>query len=238
MTRRPVPPGRAAGTGVARALSIALVTLVLALAVLGTAGPAQAAGYRYWSFWQLDRGGAGGWTYATQGPSAARPDDGAVVGFRFAVSVDSKDATRPRGGHDFATICADTPARSGSKRLALVLDFGTPADAPQGERPPQPRTVCARVDEDATAADALAAVAKPLRYNSNLLLCAIAGYPRTGCGEQVSGSEPAGGAARPSAAPAEQTAGHHIPSAPVLVGVAAVALLGVAAVWQARRRRG
>ncbi|WP_255950741.1 SCO2322 family protein [Streptomyces odontomachi] len=244
MTRRPVRGTRRrplGGAGLRRALTGALLALALALVALVTAGPAEAAGYRYWSFWQLDRGDAGGgsWAYATQGPSVARPDDGAVVGFRFAVSADSKDATRPRGGHDFTTICAGTPARSATKRIALVLDFGTTADAPQGERPPERRTACARVEKDATAADALASVAEPLRYNSNLLLCAIAGYPRTGCGEQVSGAKPAGGStAQASAKASQEAAGHHIPSASVLVGVAAVALLGVAAVWQARRRRG
>ncbi|MYZ41290.1 hypothetical protein GT002_40835, partial [Streptomyces sp. SID4917] len=47
------------------------------------------------------------------------------------------------------------------------------------------RAECALLGEDATAAEALAAVAKPLRYNSEALLCAISGYPATGCGEQV-----------------------------------------------------
>lgn len=56
-----------------------LVPLLLAplLLVLTAAGQAQAVGYRYWSFW--DRTG-GSWTYATQGPSTARPSDGDVEG--------------------------------------------------------------------------------------------------------------------------------------------------------------
>ncbi|MFI6348767.1 SCO2322 family protein [Streptomyces sp. NPDC050560] len=209
---------------------LGVVGLLLA-GVLG-AGTAQAAGYRYWSFWQLD---GGDWTYASRGPSVERPDDGAVLGFRFSVSEDSGDAATPRGGHGFAAICAHTPARDGDKRLALVLDFGVAADAPAGETPPKARTACARVDGDGSAADALAAVAKPLRYDSVALLCAIAGYPRTGCGEQVSGARPTAA----SSASADRHGGDgHTPSAGIAAGVAVVAVLGAAALWQARRRRG
>ncbi|WP_245239388.1 SCO2322 family protein [Streptomyces sp. MZ04] len=200
------------------------------------AAPAQAAGYRYWSFW--DRDGAK-WAYATQGPSTARPDDGAVQGFRFSVSEDSQDSAKPRGPADFGTICAKTPAEDGKKRVALVIDFGTAQDAPDGETPPKPRTACARVADDATSADALAAVAKPLRYDSNALLCAIADYPKSGCGEQVSGNgqsekKPTTG----ESAQGKKDASDGGPSVGLIAGVAAIAVLGASAVWQARRRRG
>lgn len=220
--------------------SALLVVLSAVLAVLG-AGPAQAAGYRYWSFWE---GSASGWTYATQGPSLVRPDDGSVQGFRFSVSADSQDASKPRRSPDFAKICADTPAQGGSKRVALVIDPGTAADAPAGETPPAPRTACARVPQDASSADALASVAKPLRYGDGALLCAISGYPATGCGEQVSGDrETKGDSSGKPTATAASTGGSSSdggggPSAGVLVGIGAVLLLGVAAVAQARRRRG
>lgn len=201
----------------------ALVLAVLLL-LLGTAGQAQAVGYRYWSFWDLT---GGRWTYATQGPSTARPSDGDVQGFRFAVSEDSQQASKPRGGTDFASICAKSPAQQGKKRVALVIDFGTPTDAPSGETPPSPRTACARVLSDATSAEALASVAKPLRYDTNALLCAIAGYPSTGCADQISTTT-----AKPK--PTDQGG----PSLGLLAGAAAVAALGGAAIWQSRRRRG
>lgn len=218
-----------------------LVPLLAACAVLlGLAGPAQAAGYRYWSFWESGGSGGSGWSYATQGPATARPADGDVNGFRFAVSTDSQDADRPRPAPDFAAICGATPAKDGTKRVGVVIDFGTEADAPEGSgRPPAPRAVCARVRTDATGADALAAVAKPLRYNGQALLCAIAGYPRTGCGEQVS-STPGGPSPAGSSPPPED---HPVmdlepgPSVGVVAGLAAVAVLGAAAGWQARRRR-
>ncbi|MBK3530985.1 hypothetical protein JHN61_19315 [Streptomyces sp. MBT67] len=216
-----------------------LAALVAASAVLLGAGSAQAAGYRYWSFWE---GNGKNWEYATQGPSLLRPDDGTVQGFRFAVSEDSGDADQPRRAPDFGAICADTPAKDGRKRVALVIDPGTTTDAPDGEKPPALRTACAQVAPDASSAEALAAVAKPLRYDDSAMLCAISGYPRTGCGEQVSGDS---GSAKPSD-PAKTTDGPEKsdegdggggPSVGLLVGIGAVLLLGIAAVVQARRRR-
>ncbi|MBD0417935.1 hypothetical protein H0H10_01885 [Streptomyces sp. TRM S81-3] len=207
----------------------AALLVLAALLLIGSAGQAQAAGYRYWSFWDRD---GDRWTYATQGPSTARPSDGDVQGFRFAVSENSDDAAQPRGSADFAAICAKTPAREGSKRVALVLDFGTASDAPSGETPPARRTACARISPDATTADALAAVAGPLRYDTNALLCAIAGYPASGCGEQV--------AQRPEQKETEEeksTPDDGGPSVGLFAGVAIVAVLGGAAAWQARRRR-
>lgn len=203
-----------------------------AFLLLGSAGQAQAAGYRYWSFWERD---GGHWSYATQGPSVARPSDGEVQGFRFAISENSGDAAQPRGTADFATICAKTPAKDGSKRVALVLDFGTASDAPSGETPPAGRTACASVPPDATTADALAAVAGPLRYNTNALLCAIAGYPKSGCGEQVTQDE--GKQDVTAAAEEKNTSDDGGPSLGLIAGIAVIAALAAAGAWQARRRR-
>ncbi|MFC8824407.1 SCO2322 family protein [Streptomyces sp. NPDC057137] len=218
-------------------LVAALFAFTGALTVPG-AGTAHAAGYRYWSFWESD---GATWTYATQGPALARPADGAVNGFRFAVSADSQDAAKPRETPDFAAVCGSTPAKSGSKRVAVVVDPGTEADAPDGEKPPAPLAGCARVDTEATSADALAAVAKPLRYNSDALLCGITGYPKSGCGDQISGD---GATPTPTASRATgglQKAdedGGSTPSVGILAGAAAVLTLATAAIWQARRRRG
>ncbi|XKK59548.1 SCO2322 family protein [Streptomyces sp. ARC32] len=213
----------------------AVLLVLAAFLLIGTAGQAQAAGYRYWSFWDRD---GGKWVYATQGPSTARPSDGDVQGFRFAVSENSGDAAQPRGTADFASICAKTPAEEGSKRVALVLDFGTAPDAPSGETPPAPRTACAQLSPDATTADALAAVADPLRYNTNALLCAIAGYPKSGCGEQVSQEreeqEKQGTTTTPEQKDTSDDGG---PSVGLIAGVAVIATLAATGAWQARRRR-
>ncbi|WP_225830779.1 SCO2322 family protein [Streptomyces sp. NK08204] len=216
-------------TAVRRAATLLVAVLVL----FAGAAQARATGYRYWSFWERS---GGHWTYATQGPSTARPDDGAVEGFRFAVSDDSADADRPRGTADFTTICAHTPARPGTKRVALVIDFGTPADAPSGEAPPAGRTACVRISPGATTAEALAKVAGPLRYDTNALLCAIVGYPRKGCGEQVSSGT--GKKGKQGSTAAGNTASHKDggPSLGLPVGAGVVALLAGAAIWRARRR--
>ncbi|MFK4064358.1 SCO2322 family protein [Streptomyces sp. NPDC029674] len=221
MTRSRVGHGPAVG-----------VFLAALLSVLVAAPAAQAAGYRYWSFWDRD---GGRWTYASQGPGTARPEDGDVQGFRFAVSEDSKDAAKPRGAAGFDTICASTPPEDGRKRVALVIDFGLPKDAPKGETPPAPRRACAQVAPDATTADALASVAKPLRYDTKALLCAIEGYPKSGCGDQVKGTLTTQAQPNPDG---DDAGGDGGPSLGVVAGIAAVALLGGAGIWQARRRRG
>lgn len=125
--------------------------------------------------------------------------------------------------------------KDGTKRVAVVVDFGGPADAPPGETPPEKliKVGCAQVREDATGAEALAAVAKPLRYDSAAMLCGIAGYPARGCGEPV-GDQAAASAAPSASASAGEGGGG--PSLGVLVGGAAVLALGGAAVWKARRR--
>lgn len=210
-----------------RRLTPLFLGLGLVLTLLA-ASPALASTYRYWSFWD---GTGGQWKYATQGPSSARPVDGSVQGFHFVVSKDAADqAAAPRTGPDFAAVCSGTPAVDGKKRIAVVIDFGSPADAPAGDAPPQdaPRTACAQLGPDATAAEALAEVAKPLRYNSAALLCSVSGYPKQGCGEPVA-EAPAD-----ASAGTDQSAG---PSAGLLAGIAAVAALAAAALWQSRRRR-
>lgn len=230
---------RAAHHGRARGRARLAVSALLAAVTLlwAGAGTAHAEGYRYWAFWTKD---ADGWTYATRGPAQLRPEDGQVLGFRFGVGDDTGDSPRPRSDATFAEICDDGPAASGRKRLALVLDFGTAAHAPPGETPPRPRTVCAEVAEDATAADALAAEAQPLRYDSHALLCAIAGYPRAGCADQVSDQAPdqqredGARAAEDGAAGADPGG----PSLGLLGSATALALLTLAALWQIRRRRG
>ncbi|WP_432085293.1 SCO2322 family protein [Streptomyces sp. bgisy095] len=199
------------------------------------AAPAHAAGYRYWAYWESDGGKP--WAYATQGPATARPADGDAVGFRFAVSKEADDTAKPTAAPDFARICGDVAAKDGTKRVAVVVDFGGPADAPPGEAPPARRitTGCAQVRSDATGAEALAAVAKPLRYGSGAMLCGIAGYPARGCGEEVA-EEPTAASTAPPTAAEKQDGDGGGPSVGVLVGGAAVLALGGAAIWKARRR--
>ncbi len=212
---------------------IAVTGTALLTALFATAAPAHATSYRYWSFWERDAKGA--WTFAQTGAATTTPQDGTVEGWRFAIGTDSGHAATPRGAADFATICASTNAKEGMKRVALVLDFGTSDDAPDGDTPPAEHTACAQLPTDGTAAEALALVAKPLRYGSSGMLCAIAGFPQTGCGEAVASPGRQAGTPAPSAAPAGK--GGSDSSTGLYAGAAAVVLLGAAAVWQTRRRR-
>ncbi|UNS96831.1 SCO2322 family protein [Streptomyces tubbatahanensis] len=217
--------------------------------------PAAGTGYRYWSFWQRDDSDSGSWAYATEGPATQRPDDGDTLGFRFALSEDSQQAAKPRGTPTFAAACEKTEPEDGSKRVAVRIDFGTRADAPASESgaPPAPRTRCALVPEKASAAEVLAEVASPLRYGSGSLLCAIDHYPAKGCGEQAggdassengdngeNGGDGQGGdrGTRSDEGSGSHAGGEGMSSGLGLTaGVAAVAILGLAAFWQARRRR-
>ncbi|CAG7629554.1 SCO2322 family protein [Actinacidiphila bryophytorum] len=199
----------------------ALPAAAAVLLLLALAAPAHAAGYRYWSYWL--RSGAT-WTYAQTGPAMHTPADGTVEGWRFAVSEDAAaTAAQPRGSADFAAICANVPAAPGRKRVALLIDPGTPADAPDSSAtPPAPRTACAQLPPSASSADALAAVAKPLRYNSAGIVCAITGYPAAGCGDEIS---------------ATPHSSHNGPSLGLIAAAAAIAALALAATWQSRRSR-
>lgn len=240
-----------------RVPSVAALAL-LAVAAAPAPPPAAAAvsdpisvsasgSYRYWSFWEQDEKG-GGWRYATQGPSVLRPSDGSALGFRFSLSENSEKAAKPRGGRGFGEICGGTEAKRDAKRIAVRIDFGTPDHAPPGENPPGPRQACARVAEDATAADALAQVAKPLRYNSDALLCAIDGYPKRGCGEQVAGDGKGSGTSGQGGEGAkdgngekdekdDDGSGTSVGSAAgVATGLAVVAVLAFAAVRRSRRQ--
>nr|WP_107498687.1 SCO2322 family protein [Actinacidiphila yeochonensis] len=219
-----------------------LAGLLAVCALLAAAAPASATGYRYWSYWL--RSGTT-WTYAQTGPAMHTPADGSVEGWRFAVSEDAAaKAAQPRGAADFATICGTTKPVAGHKRIALVIDAGTAADAPSGATPPAVRTACAQVATGASSADALAAVARPLRYDSAGVLCAISGYPRTGCGEEVSSSDGKGTTkATTTASPAGSDSGSGSgsgsggPRLGLIAGACGVLVIALAGVWQTRRRR-
>jgi hypothetical protein len=218
------------------ALATAVLSAVLLALLTVAAVPASATAYRYWAFWSY---GGGTWSYQTQGPNSNVPADGSVDGWRFGVSEDSAHALRPRAAvpPSFARLCAGTPAVSGKKRVAVVVDAGTDPGAPAE------RGACAVLDPQATSAQLLAQVAPPLRYDVNGILCAISGYPAQGCGEAVSdtnGTTPTTAtipAATTATASAAQSGGSSVPVLGWVGGGVLVALLGGAAWWQNRRRR-
>lgn len=176
--------------------AVALAALVIAL----VASPAHAAAYRYWTYWQAAPTAAA-WTFSTQGAGTAVPADGAVEGWAFGVTTDSaspEDA--PSTLPDFAAICADTPAWADGKRVALVIDPGSPALAPDGEVPPPPVTACVVADPDATGYEILRSVADVRTDNG--LVCGVAGYPSAECAPVLDDAQAAELLAEASASPA------------------------------------
>ena len=168
------------GTG---ALALALVAVAL------VAPPAQAAAYRYWTYWQAPVGAAA-WSFATQGPGTSIPADGDVEGWAFTVSTESGNAEdAPATAPDFATICDGTPVQPERKRVALVIDPGPAAVAPDGQAPPAAIAACLVVEPDATGYDVLRAAA-PVRTEDGLV-CGIDGYPSVECAVVLTGAEAA-----------------------------------------------
>lgn len=164
----------------------ALVAVALTLVGLVVAAPAaDATSYRYWTYWL---GGTGDWAFSSQG-AARRPPDGTVEGWRFAVSETAGSSQTPRVASSFDAICGGTTPVDGKKRVGLVLDFGVTADAPGGSTPPDgPVARCVVVPNTATGYDVLVS-ATTIRTEDGLV-CALAGYPRTGCGEPVASPTP------------------------------------------------
>lgn len=146
---------------------LAAATLAFAAAATGQA----AAATPFWGYWQAN---GAKWAFAQTGPASTHPKDGSVEGWRFATSTGTS-GTPPRDLPDFAKACGSIPAKSGSKRVAVVVDSGEQADAPQGQHPVAAKSACAVVPENATGSDVLAAVAMPQTDKSGLV-CAIDAY--------------------------------------------------------------
>jgi hypothetical protein len=143
------------------------LTLVVGL-ILAFAAPASADTTAFWGYWQAD---GSHWAFAKTGPATAHPKEGAVEGWRFA-KANGNTGTPPRAKPEFAKLCGSATAPAGSKRVAVVIDYGDPAEAPSGATPPTSKTACAIVPKAATGSDVLAKVARPQTDKSGLI-CAI-----------------------------------------------------------------
>jgi hypothetical protein len=168
-----------------RATTALLVTTLGALLLgVGLAAPAAAEeGYEYWNYFHEKNGS---WTFSQKGVAQYTPADGSVEGFRYGTSTASQ-GLEPRADLSevhFDSVCEGVEAGNGEKRVALVIDFGTP----QGHgTPPEPRAECAVVAEDASTQQALDTVGD-LRVEDGLT-CGIGGYPPQGCGVPVEDAE-------------------------------------------------
>ena len=169
-----------------------LVALPLTLvALLATAAPAQASTYRYWTYWWGSSTGKSstGWTFAKVGPAGHAVGDTWVLGWRFATSRSTTATARPRQSPDFATLCPRLAPVAGSVRVALVIDYGTTADAPPRQTPPTTSSVrveCVTIAGSPRGSDVLRDVSPPVAVRSeNGLICALDGYPKGECAPVV-----------------------------------------------------
>jgi hypothetical protein len=162
-----------------RPLGALAVLVGVVLATLLPTAAANAAAYRYWGYYQLT---GDTWQFATKGPDQTKPADGAVEGWRFAVGTE--DVTRfPRATVTFDEVCGETPAETGNKRVAVVIDYGRAADTEDNTEPPAPVGRCAVVATEASGLEVLSKVADV--RSDKALICGIDGFPETGCGDEV-----------------------------------------------------
>jgi len=165
-----------------RAAALLITLLTAALATIALASPAQAASFRYWSYWQ---GATGTWVAAETGPGDHTLLDSDVQGWRFTITA-AMPAQGPDNAPAFADLCPDlaaAPATAGQVRVAVVIDSGFTADAPQGQTPPADVVSCVTVPEGSTGNQALAAAGALTEDNG--LVCAINGYPEGECGAEI-----------------------------------------------------
>lgn len=160
------------------------MTGIASAALVATAAPnADAASYRYWSYWSVSAQPSSStpWKFATSGAASRIPKDGEVEGWRFSVSSGAGAGSRPpriAAATAFSALCGSTGPVVGSKRVAVAIDYGVPIDAPAGQSPPAARGGCVVVALTATGATALthAPVSASLRVKDGLI-CGIDGYP-------------------------------------------------------------
>ena len=231
-------PGRAAAL---------FATLVAALlASLALASPAHATAFRYWSYWQ---GASGQWEAAQTGPADHVLVDQDVQGWRFAISTEAV-TQMPDNGPDFSALCPDlaaTGAAAGQVRVAVVIDSGFVADAPEGQTPPADVVSCVTVAEGSTGSQALAAAASVTEQDG--LVCSVNGYPTDECGSTVSDGDAAAAASaaageqpNPAVVAAGSTTGDEASEGTPVAFIAGAAILAalLAGAWlipAARRRR-
>ncbi|HEY3513299.1 MAG TPA: SCO2322 family protein [Kribbella sp.] len=223
-----------------------VLSLLAGLLLAGTVATSARAedGYRFWGYYQWTNGQ---WAFSQKGADAFVPADGAVEGWRFALG--GAKPRVPRAAGDFEQICGKTPAETGKKRVALVVDPGTPEDAPAGETPGQAKGTCVVTDPKANGAKILAAAA-PVRIEKGLT-CGVAGYPSKGCGDQVKNIKvpatdapvtllvgpPVGSTATPAPEPMQaDSSGNGAPWTGIIIAIVVVVLLGGGGFVLNRRR--
>ncbi len=161
-------------------ISIALL-LATTFAISPTASAAE-KGWRYWGYYQAAPG-ASKWTPSFTGPYVDIKD-GSVEGWSFVFDSDDIPSAPPSIKPNFAAICGKVKADKDTKRIGLVIEFGSQSYAPKGEKIQKPITTCVRTAKTSQGVDVLDMVVK-IRAAKSGLICGLNGYPKKECGVQI-----------------------------------------------------
>ena len=165
-----------------KALLISILILATSIFVTPTSHSAT-KGWRYWGYFQAAPG-ATMWTTAMTGPTVDVAD-GSVEGWSFVFSSDDVPSMPPTIKPNFKAICGSTKADPDTKRVGLVIEFGSKAWAPKGEKVAKTITRCVRTALDSQGIDVLGQVAK-IRAATSGLICGLNGFPAKECGVEIS----------------------------------------------------
>jgi hypothetical protein len=162
---------------------IAIALLLISTQIIAIpASHAATKGYRYWGYFQAAPGSTH-WKAAMTGPTVDIAD-GAVEGWSFVFSSDDVPSVAPMTKPSFASICGSTKADPDTKRIALVIEFGSPVYAPKGEKVQKPIVQCVTTAKSSQGIDVLGQVVK-VRSASSGLICGFNGYPKKECGVEI-----------------------------------------------------
>ena len=218
--------------------NIAVIFVASIFTSLFSITPANAADYRYWTFWVTTNDS---WSFANEGAGTLKATDQMVTGWKFAITG-ADNGLPPTESAVFAQLCPDTSEQAGTLRVAVVVDFNDQATAPEGETPPSPNVVsCVTVNEGQTAADALNAAGLEVRANDGFV-CGINGYPKEECGLEIAAttSEPTAMATAEDMATVDTPADEAKESTNTnlqLIGLAAVLIIAFAVVLKMRKKK-
>jgi len=164
-----------------KSLLLSIILLFTSALVLPSAHAAS-KGWRYWGYFQAAPGKST-WTAAMTGP-AVDVADGSVEGWSFVFSSDDIPSKAPSIKPNFKTICKSTKADPDTKRVGLVIEYGSSLYAPAGEKIKKTVVACVRLAKESLGIDVLGQVAK-LRASSSGLICGINGFPAKECGVEI-----------------------------------------------------
>jgi hypothetical protein len=218
--------------------NIAVIFIASIFTSLFSITPANAADYRYWTFWVTTNDS---WSFANEGAGTLKATDQMVTGFKFAITG-ADNGLPPTESAVFAELCPDTSEQAGALRVAVVVEYNEQSIAPEGETPPSANVVsCVTVNEGQTAADALSAANLDVRAKDGMI-CGISGYPKEECGLAIASttSDPT------TIATAEDTPTVDTPADEVseptntnvqLIGLAAVLIVAFAVILKMRKKK-